>query len=82
MVVRKKIFIKASRSDVERFRKETKDKNEYRRASAILLHADGKSYREVAEMLGVKRNAGVVWVRNFRNKGLEALNNILAWQNA
>lgn len=70
---RREIFVKASRSDVERFREETRDKDEYRRALAILLHADGKSYREVAEIVGVKRNAAIVWARNFRNKGLEAL---------
>lgn len=71
--MRKKLFIKATRREVERFREETKDKDEYRRASAILLKAERKTYKEIAKTVGVIRNTAIVWVRNFRKKGIEAL---------
>lgn len=69
----KRLFVKATRKDLVQFLNGTKDKQEYKRGIAILLRADGKSFGEIKKTVGIARNTAVMWVGNFRKKGIDAL---------
>lgn len=61
------------RKEMERRRRKTHDKRIAQRLSAVLWVDQGKSQREVAELLGVTERQVRKWLRIYRTEGLEAL---------
>ena len=58
------------------FMKSTKDKEEYRRASAIKQKMDGVPYRTIAKNLGVNYRNVYDWINNYRKyDGLDGIRN-------
>ena len=52
------------------FMKSTKDKEEYRRASAIKQKKEGIPYRTIAKNLGVNYRNVYGWIKKYRDSGL------------
>jgi len=63
----------SDRSRILAFMKQTHTKREYRRASSILMKADGYTYRAVAERHGVSSKSVERWVQSYEADGLEGL---------
>ena len=61
------------RQDILRRRRQTPDKRIAQRLCAVLWIADGRSSRQVADLLGVNPRQVRKWLRLFRTQGLEAL---------
>jgi transposase len=61
------------RQEVLRRRRHTPDKRIAQRLCAVLWTADGRTSREVADLLGVNPRQVRKWLRLFRTQGLEAL---------
>lgn len=61
------------RRHIEKFIKETKDKLEYARGTAILMRWRGKKAKDVARELNVCEGAIFKWERVYRKAGVDAL---------
>jgi transposase len=61
------------RRHLAKFVRETKDKREYARGTAILMRWRGKNAREVAEQLNVSDRAVFKWQRAYRRLGIDGL---------
>ena len=57
------------------FMKSTKDKEEYRRASAIKQKMEGVPYRTIAKNLGVNYRNVYDWINNYRKYSLDGIRN-------
>jgi transposase len=57
------------------FMKSTRDKEEYRRASAIKQKMEGVPYRIIAKNLGVNYRNVYDWINNYRKSGLAGIRN-------
>ena len=57
------------------FMKRTRDKEEYRRASAIKQKTEGIPYRTIAKNLGVNYRNVYDWINNYRKSGLDGIRN-------
>ena len=57
------------------FMKNTKDKEEYRRASAIKQKMEGLPYRTIAKNLGVNYRNVYDWIKKYRESGLDGIRN-------
>ena len=57
------------------FMKSTKDKEEYRRASAIKQKMERIPYRTIAKNLGVNYRNVYDWINNYRKYGLDGIRN-------
>jgi transposase len=57
------------------FMKSTKDKEEYRRASAIKQKMEGVPYRTIAKNLGVNYRNVYGWIKKYRESGLDGIRN-------
>jgi putative transposase len=55
--------------------KSTKDKEEYRRASAIKQKMEGVPYRTIARNVGVNYRNVYDWINNYRKDGLDGIRN-------
>ena len=55
--------------------KSTRDKEEYRRASAIKQKTEGIPYRTIAKNLGVNYRNVYDWINNYRKYGLDGIRN-------
>ena len=63
----------SAREEVIARRRYALDKRVANRLSAVLWVADGRTRREVADLLGVSARQVRNWLRLFRNRGLDAL---------
>lgn len=61
------------RRHLERFVRETRDKGEYARGTALLMRWRGKKAKDVARELNVSMDAVFKWERLFRRHGLDGL---------
>ncbi|MGH9974543.1 MAG: helix-turn-helix domain-containing protein [Nitrososphaeraceae archaeon] len=57
------------------FMKSTRDKEEYRRASAIKQKTEGIPYRTIAKNLGVNYRNVYDWINNYRKYSLDGIRN-------
>ena len=57
------------------FMKNTRDKEEYRRAYAVKQKMEGMPYRTIAEDVGVNYRNVYDWINNYRKFGLEGIRN-------
>lgn len=57
------------------FMKNTKDKEEYRRASAIKQKIEGIPYRTIAKNLGVNYRNVYDWIKKYKNSGIDGIRN-------
>ena len=57
------------------FMKNTHDKEEYRRASAIKQKMEGVPYITIAKNLGVNYRNVYDWINNYRKSGLDGIRN-------
>lgn len=57
------------------FMKSTRDKEEYRRASAVKQKMEGVPYRKIAKNLGVNYRNVYDWINNYRKYGLDGIRN-------
>jgi transposase len=57
------------------FMKSTRDKEEYRRASAIKQKMEGVPYRTIAKNLGVNYRNVYEWIKKYRESGLDGIRN-------
>jgi transposase len=55
------------------FMKNTKDKEEYRRASAVKQKMEGIPYRTIAKNLGVNYRNVYDWINNYREYGIDGI---------
>ena len=63
------------RKELFSFMKSTRDKEEYRRASAIKQKMEGVPYRTIARNLGVNYRNVYDWINNYRKDGLDGIRN-------
>jgi transposase len=63
------------KKELFRFMKNTKDKEEYRRASAVKQKMEGISYRIIAKNLGVNYRNVYDWIDNYRKSDLDGIRN-------
>ena len=63
------------KKELNRFMKSTRDKEEYRRASAIKQKMEGVPYRTIAKNLGVNYRNVYDWINNYRKHGLDGIRN-------
>ena len=61
------------RRHLDRFVRETRDKQEYARGTAILMRSRGKKAKDVARELNVCMGAVFKWERVYRRKGIDGL---------
>lgn len=61
------------RNGLRSFMKKTKDKQEYRRAQAILKKGEGKTHKEIAKEHGVNERTTQRWIAVYAKKGIEGL---------
>ena len=57
------------------FMKSTKDKEEYRRASAIKQKMEGVPYRTIAKNIDVNYRNVYDWIKKYRDSGLDGIRN-------
>jgi transposase len=57
------------------FMKNTKDKEEYRRASAVKQKMEGLSYRTIAKNVDVNYRNVYDWINNYRKYGIDGIRN-------
>ena len=55
--------------------RDTHDKEEYRRASAIKQKMEGVPYRTIAKNLNVNYHNVYGWIKKYRDSGLEGIRN-------
>jgi transposase len=55
--------------------RDTHDKEEYRRASAIKQKMEGVPYRTIAKNLNVNYRNVYDWIKKYRDSGLEGIRN-------
>ena len=60
-------------AEIERARKQNKDKNVEKRLKALLLHAESKKREEIAEKTGFAKSYISELVSKYCNKGIEAI---------
>lgn len=65
----------SQKKELASFMKSTRDKEEYRRASAIKQKMEGISYRTIAKNLGVNYRNVYDWINNYRKYGLDGIRN-------
>jgi len=65
----------SQKKELIRFMRSTKDKEEYRRASAVKQKMEGISYRSIARNVGVNYRNVYDWINNYRKYGLDAITN-------
>ena len=53
--------------------RETKSKDEYRRAEAVLYKAEGLSYRAIAKRMGASYASVYTWIQRYKKGGVNAL---------
>src|SRR5512134_722160 len=63
------------KKELNRFMKSTRDKEEYRRASAIKQKMEGVPYRTIAKNLGVNYRNVYGWIKKYRESGLDDIRN-------
>jgi transposase len=63
------------KKELIRFMKNTRDKEEYRRASAVKQKMEGISYRKIAKNVGVNYRNVYDWINNYRKHGLDGIRN-------
>ena len=64
------------KKELNRFMKSTRDKEKYRRASAIKQKMEGVPYRTIAKNLGVNYRNVYDWINNYRKyDGLDGIRN-------
>jgi transposase len=63
------------KKELNKFMKSTRDKEEYRRASAIKQKMEGVPYRTIAKNLGVNYRNVYDWINNYRKHGLDGIRN-------
>ena len=63
------------KKELSSFMKRTRDKEEYRRASAIKQKMEGVPYRTIAKNLGVNYRNVYDWINNYRKDGLDGIRN-------
>ena len=63
------------KKELIRFMKSTRDKEEYRRASAIKQKMEGIPYRTIARNVGVNYRNVYDWINNYRKYGLDGIRN-------
>src|SRR5207237_8796381 len=61
------------RNGLRSIMKKTKDKQEYRRAQAILKKDEGKTHKEIAKEHGVNERTTQRWIAVYAKKGIEGL---------
>jgi putative transposase len=57
------------------FMKSTKDKEEYRRTSAIKQKMEGIPYRTIAKNLGVNYRNVYDWIKKYKDSGIDGIRN-------
>ena len=65
----------SQKKELIRFIKSTRDKEEYRRASAVKQKIEGVSYRIIARNVGVNYRNVYDWINNYRKYGLDGIRN-------
>ena len=64
------------KKELNKFMKSTRDKEEYRRASAIKQKMEGVPYRTIAKNLGVNYRNVYDWINNYRKyDGIDGIRN-------
>jgi transposase len=63
------------KKELNKFMKSTRDKEEYRRASAVKQKMEGIPYRTIAKNLGVNYRNVYDWINNYRKYSLDGIRN-------
>ena len=63
------------KKELVRFMKTTKDKEEYRRASAVKQKMEGVPYRTIARNVDINYRNVYDWINNYRKYGLDGIRN-------
>src|SRR5215204_6923687 len=63
------------KKELNRFMKSTRDKEEYRRASAIKQKMEGVPYRTIAKNLSINYRNVYDWINNYRKYSLDGIRN-------
>jgi transposase len=63
------------KKELIRYMKSTRDKEEYRRASAIKQKMEGIPYRTIARNVSVNYRNVYDWINNYRKYGLDSIRN-------
>ncbi|HXX98666.1 MAG TPA: helix-turn-helix domain-containing protein [Candidatus Bathyarchaeia archaeon] len=64
---------KLKKAELYNFMKETRDKEEYRRASAIKQKLEGLPYRTIAKNLDVNYRNVYNWIKEYKEYGLDGI---------
>jgi transposase len=64
---------KVKKTELFNFMKETRNKEEYRRASAIKQKLEGLSYRTIARNLDVNYRNVYNWIKEYKEYGLDGI---------
>lgn len=73
MFPQKLILSKREEADVRKFMGETRSKEEYRRAEAVLYKAEGLSYRTIAKRMNAAYLSVYKWIQRYKKGGVNAL---------
>lgn len=68
--------VKLSKTELKKLKRlkhEERDKKIFRRLQAIYLRHQGKSNREIADIIGVCKETVIDWARIFETKGLDGI---------
>jgi len=65
----------SQKKELIRFMRSTKDKEEYRRASAVKQKMEGISYRNIARNVGINYCNVYDWINNYRKYGIDGITN-------
>ena len=68
-------YLSIQKKELVSFMKNTRDKEEYRRASAIKQKTEGIPYRTIARNVGVNYRNVYDWINNYRKSGLDGIRN-------
>jgi DNA invertase Pin-like site-specific DNA recombinase len=63
------------KKELNRFMKSTRDKEEYRRASAVKQKMEGIPYRTIARNVDINYRNVYDWINNYRKYGLDGIRN-------
>ena len=63
------------KKELNRFMKSTRDKEEYRRASAVKQKMEGVPYRTIVRNVGVNYRNVYDWINNYRKSGIDGIRN-------
>ncbi len=61
------------KTELNKLRSSTRDKKEYRRATAVLMRGARRKVREIARELGVSVDGVERWLRSYRKSGLDGI---------